>query len=381
MSVEPSWCFFRGSRRIATLGALLIFVGCASNGPSRLTADRFDYTTAVADSFKEQNLMNLVRLRYADWPVFLNVQQIVAGYNFDVGGGLAASLNSPFGRGNDSAGANVSGRFTERPTITYSPLSGQDFFKNLMRPIRPSLLMGLVQAGWPVDVLLLLSADSIGEFHNSGISGGRNVAGDTEFFFIVDVLRELQEYNAIGIKYVEEKDEFESVLHFTIREKPLSPETLSRLAKLKEILGLDSDADIFEVIYGSGHVDSKTLAVRTRSVIQIMIALSASVETSQDDIDSGRIPETLAVQQSSKTSSTESKIVSEESIIKTPVMRVHQGKTPPDDTFVDVQYRGRSYWIDDTDWQSKRIFDFLLLILTITESGQADKPQLVISTN
>jgi len=53
---------------------LLIFgclSGCASIGPATLARDRFDYTTAISHSGKRRCFFNVVKLRYADAPVFL----------------------------------------------------------------------------------------------------------------------------------------------------------------------------------------------------------------------------------------------------------------------------------------------------------------------
>lgn len=45
---------------------------------------------------------------------------------------------------------------------------------------------------------------------------------------------------------------------------------------------------------------------------------------------------------------------------------------------MEVQYRGRWYWIADTDLRSKRSFTFLMLILSMTGSESGSPPTLII---
>ena len=50
--------------------ALFLISGCAAQGAKRVPADRFDYNTAIAQSTREQILLNIVRSRYLEVPVF-----------------------------------------------------------------------------------------------------------------------------------------------------------------------------------------------------------------------------------------------------------------------------------------------------------------------
>ncbi len=51
--------------------------GCAGIGPSTVSRDRFDYTEAISDSWKHQMLLNMIKIRYGDAPVFLDVSSVI----------------------------------------------------------------------------------------------------------------------------------------------------------------------------------------------------------------------------------------------------------------------------------------------------------------
>ena len=64
--------------RALLLLPLLGLTACPSIGPATVIRDRFDYSSSVGESWKSQMLLNLVKMRYGDIPVFMDVGQVVA---------------------------------------------------------------------------------------------------------------------------------------------------------------------------------------------------------------------------------------------------------------------------------------------------------------
>ena len=77
--------------RTAAIGCALALGGCATFGGERLQHDQLAYARSIDRSEKQQTLMNIVSLRYADTPTFLPVTQVIAGY------GLDRTANASFG--------------------------------------------------------------------------------------------------------------------------------------------------------------------------------------------------------------------------------------------------------------------------------------------
>jgi hypothetical protein len=56
---------------------------------------------------------------------------------------------------------------------------------------------------------------------------------------------------------------------------------------------------------------------------------------------------------------------------------IRSGTDRPEDAFVRVEYRDRWFWIDDRDFASKRVFSFLMLLFSLTETGGRESLPLV----
>src|SRR4030095_4773717 len=89
-------------------------------------------------------LLNLVRLRYNDSPLFLELGSVVAQYGYN------AAFNAAGTAGGGSGGATVGGSlaYSEKPTVTWTPLAGEDFATRMLSPIPLDAIMFFEQNGW-----------------------------------------------------------------------------------------------------------------------------------------------------------------------------------------------------------------------------------------
>jgi hypothetical protein len=337
--------------------------GCAMrSGPKTIARARFDYSTAINSSWKEQTLLNLVRVRYADSPTLLDVQQVVAQYTFD----RSASINSTDWNGNPSGIAgSITGRWAESPTITYTPMSGEKFTKSLLRPVEPANLFALVQAGWPIDAVFGVGVKAI-----NGLEAGSQVelfksTGDADFYRVLTLLRELQETNEFGLR-VEEKP---GTVIVVLRSRKLDPAMSAAAREVKQMLHLNRDAEEFKLSVGAVAVNDKEVAMLTRSMMEIMVEISAGVDIPDSDIQEGRATKMGTGGAAAKLGANVR-------------LRVHSSATKPssDEAFATVHYRNHWFWVDDRDLNSKRGLGFLMVLFTLAESGPPPVPPVLSLT-
>jgi hypothetical protein len=111
----------------AVSGLLVLGTGCKSIGPKTIPRDRFDYSSALAESWKNQMLLNIVKVRYLDLPIFLDVGQVVSGYTLETTGNLGGQLSSSDALLGNRATMGAGVRYTNRPTITLHAVDGGSF--------------------------------------------------------------------------------------------------------------------------------------------------------------------------------------------------------------------------------------------------------------
>ena len=337
--------------------AALTVCACSSIGPLTVEQDRGDYATAIGASWKHQTLLNIVKLRYGDFPVFLEVAQVIAGYQLQssFGAGFSASNNTAGIVGPFVAGGSLlaQGTYTDRPTVIYAPLTGNDFLKQLMTPIPPSALLFMLQAGYAADGLLSITVDSINGVNNESRRSMSRTA-HPQFVRLGQLLRELQLAGAVRYRIERGKGGAES----TIIAFPPSddPQLAANVAEVQSILHLKPGSRIVNIFYGGYSGKDDEIAMSTRSMLQIMLELGAIVRVPAADVAAG-----MAAPGFVDTDSTGSAAPF--------VLNVGSGDAPPKDAYVAIPYNGRWFWIANTDIRSKSVFTFVMLLFSISDTG------------
>ena len=352
----------RGDVVCLTALATFLLGGCKSIGPATVARDRYDYSSSISESWKRQTLLNIVKLRYSDPPIFVDVGQIVAGYSLETGinvGGQISSANAVQG---NSLLLGGSGKFVDRPTITYTPLTGNKFVKALMTPLPTDSVFFMIQSGWPADGVLTAAAASINGLKNQETSLSGVTPPDPAFLRVVELLRSIQRSGAVSLRVQQDTQKKQASI-LTFRSREISEETQAQIGELRRLLRLDPDATEFALVFGGTAANDKELAVITRSLLHIMTTIAAQVEVPPEDVAQGRATPGL-------TSNAEPGQAQG-------FVRVHSSTSKPSDAFVAVPYRNLWFWIDDRDLKSKRALAFMLMLFTLADTGEKESLPLI----
>ena len=369
----------KASRRYILLIAAIILLisGCAAQGAKRVPADRFDYNGAIAQSTREQMLLNIVRSRYLEVPVFLTVSSVLTQYEYDRSVGLTGILE--FGSGTtDRAIGDTNLRFSERPTITYLPVEGQEFSAQLLSDIPSEIIFAAAQAGWSVDVFMRIGIQRLGAVENmsfgeipaSGDSGSKiQVESDLKklkrFKRMIDLIFILSDREVVEVQEIKENGKDERYLMIA---EEVAEDMRPMLAELRQLIGL-SNRNRFRITGRVTNIKDDEISIQTRSVMAMMEFMARGVEVPREHLEDGWVID-YGLQ------NTEGELARELVPFK-----MHSSKNRPENVFAAVRFRDYWYYVDHADITSKRALSLIIVLFRLqapTPSGAA--PILTLPT-
>src|SRR5436305_14745204 len=194
-------------RLLTLLAAAACFSGCA--GPKAVRYTRMQYNEVIRDTNDEQLLMNIVRLRYADSPVFIDLPSITSQFEVSGRSNYLRGVGNQFGGKTNLGFGELSLRDT--PTLSYHPREGREIAKALLTPLSSDLFI-VVNAGADIEQLLLLTINDMNDIPNAPRATNLvpKVPDDnTQFLRGIRLLKSLRDREAteLGLGTKEENDE------------------------------------------------------------------------------------------------------------------------------------------------------------------------------
>jgi hypothetical protein len=350
---------------------MALLAGCAALGPKMMHNARIEYNDVFADSWNKQLLLNLVRAKYGEPPLFLELGSLTTQYSIEAGAavnplwtrpdavtdtvtraaGTVAARSTSRGPGSgDEYKHGVTASYYERPTATFSPLQGHDYVTRLMSPIPLESLVLLTASGWSIERVLSMCAQRI-----NGVPNAPSASGPTpsyapkyeNFARAVALLREMQVDDHFTVEISGEPGKRSMTLVMgAVEEHP-------RADEVRELLNLPEDLARIAVrpawVGGDDDNTQAELVVQTRSLMGVFNYLANAVEVPEQDVKAGWVVRTR----------TEDGEDFDWKRVVGKVMCIHSSETPPSEAYVSVRHKGHWFYVAESDLNSKFTFSFL----------------------
>jgi hypothetical protein len=217
----------------------------------------------------------------------------------------------------------------------------------------------MLATGGPAALALGLGVESINHLRNwsPDVPGIGRV--DASFVEVLQLIGDLRNDGLLGFRF--EVEGSRRTAYLLLADEDERPD--ARTARLRALLNLDPGMTSFPIRFGFGADKASEIRIYTRSLLEILNNLAAQIEVPRGDVAEGRTYPT-------QTSPAELPLL--------PNLAVESRLIQPLESFVAVEYRGTWYWIDDRNYDAKRVFSVLLLLLNLVD--KSGSPQLPVIT-
>ena len=356
------------SRLRAIAGGLLLAAmqACTSLGPDSLSERRPAYNEAIAATNAEQYLAWFVRMRYGLPSSHLAVSSITANVRFRTN----AEVQFGFGPTDNYTGNLVpfSGGvvYDENPTISYVPVQGEEHFRSLLSPLPMDLLGLLLNMSFHPETVFAVLVRRVNGVPNPDFITDRDQETDSRFAELLTLMSLLGV--ADKLTFFQSSD---NPIRYSVWIHDYTPQhagSVGRLLELLRIEGIEPDGrDIVLPVVGAlKRPVNRSIAIQTRSALDIARIASASVEVPAADHDAGLT------------------IEFPKAGIPGEYIRVQRAASRPANAAATTRFRDWWYYIAGDDTRSKLYFVLISTLMTMQLSdaaAEARAPVLTVPVN
>ena len=326
--------------RIAILiVGVLTICGCNVIGPQAISGGRGIYAEVINRTEDEEILNVIVRMRYDETFGMISVVSVTANLRFSA----QVGTNIGIGNSNDYAGnlvpLSAGVAYEENPTISYVPLSGEDFMRRMFSPVSLSEWFLVSSHARHPGQIFDLAVRRINGLKNSLLE--QKASPDfARFLKLYDRLRRADALNVIyraGKGYFLEFNKYKDKHDDSVRE-------------ILELLGIELESDgstiTLPILVGHGN-SADVINLQLRSAYEVLQLFGVGIEIPPAHIESG-IVESLTWS-----------MPEERRFIAIRSSETNWLSSRPENTSVAIRFHDRWFYIDATDIHSKQAFVWL----------------------
>lgn len=339
-----------------------LLAGCTVIGPKAISTGRLAYNEVIAETNNQQMLMVLINNRYEEQGSMLAVASVTANVSVRSSAGFQAGFG-----GESSYQGNlvpISGGvvYEENPTISYTPVSGERYLRELTLPLPVSMLAQITRTMINPESVFLALISSVNGIYNEDFFFTEKEL-DPRFGRFAAIMGELT--RAHRLHWVENPGQQKQ---FSIVIDQSAPDHAAMAKELLELVGLSrlhSSAPqlVLPVTLSLDGARQGELGITTRSIVNMVEILAARIEIPQRDIDHGvvaKYPAAGALGQK---------------------LAIHYSLEKPEHAYVSVRHRDGWFYIDERDGDTKRYFKLLGSLWSLAvASSLADGPAAPVLT-
>jgi len=388
-----------------SLVVFLALQGCSTVGPKLYEASFNDYTDAISKTADGQMLGNLVRMRYYETPIFLQVHSVTTSFSVGANAGASVGINEG---GADNYGLDVGGSVSENPTISFSMPDSAKYYGRMLAPLSAKQVTSLVLAGFDSELVFNTTVRGVNRLRNVSAdleSSSEQIASTSQFREAFALINKLRAEGLVDLELggkqtswsspvqIDPRSDISQVLllgaasyamsndaeivnygdgrwqthmyekHMALRFAPQSDDSPDA-QRLKQLLGLKPDRYNFSLVEAElvnaeksrgilgqspGALDSSVvweeIGLRGRSMLEIMQVASKQVQVPGADISMGTA------------ASVSSPGYSNWLVIKS-------SESEPD-SHLRIKHRGHWFYIDESDLQSRQSFAMINALFAV----------------
>jgi hypothetical protein len=344
--------------RLMIWAVIGLLCGCAVVGPPSLRNGRAVYNEAINDTNNQQLLQVVIRERYAENASLLAVSSVTANVS------VSTSAGFQFGFGNES---NYSGNlvpfsagaiYEENPTVSYTPVEGQKYLRQVTSPVSLSVLLPLCESAVEPGLVFSALVNRVNDITNPGFIAP-SVKPDLRFARFVELVTLLGQAQALNwVQNPPPEAGFSAIIHHFKPDHDANVRELLHLLGISEQLA-EGEEIVLPVSLAPGRSSKTGIVFTTRSLYKLLEIFSAAVDIPGEDVQSGAAG---AYPQTGPLGS---------------LLHIHRSHAKPENAYVAVQYRGWWFYIDSTDRPTKRFFHLLTVLWSVSIAESAAKAQKV----